>query len=445
MRQIISMFCIIVFLFYSLVPGSIILSAREKLLIKVFPLAGVPGTDIRRIMAYYDHDPEAATQFSSYGLGKNNILDYMGGDNTYDGHIGTDFGIAGFEEQDIGVPVVAVAGGVVKEVLDGVYDRETEFREGVQGNYVLIDHGNRYMSYYNHLQKGSVCVKAGDKVNTGQQIGRLGSSGASTWPHLHFEWRENGVSVDPFSGPENEIESRWVNQPLYDYPMTIADCGLYYPEHRKKLPFTSTRETYAKQGTSKEKELALWITVLNVAGQPYKRTWKLISPDKKYANEWTDTIDGSKKWHGLGAEVWQYSYRVGFSEEAAQGVWTMEIYHDNELAKIVHFTVADSKPANRAPARPSGGKIYPGSPATGDYITCQIDHQLSNLDSDLDRVRYRFKWTLNGKVVRDVVNATRLDYFPANHAKPGDKLVCQVAASDGKMESEQLEFGVVFE
>jgi hypothetical protein len=157
-------------------------------------------------------------------------------------------------------------------------------------------------------------------------------------------------------------------------------------------------------------------------------------------NEWTDTIDGSKEWHGLGAEVWQYCYRTGFSEKAAQGIWTMEIYHDQELIKTVYFTLADSQPANRAPVKPSGGEIVPRTPGVEDYITCRVDHQAATLDPDLDRVRYHFIWILNEKVVRDVVNATRLDYFPAGIAKPGNTLVCRVAASDGKLESEPLVF-----
>jgi hypothetical protein len=56
----------------------------------------------------------------------------------------------------------------------------------IAGNYVKIDHGKNEYSFYAHLQPGSVRVQVGDQVKTGDVIGKLGSSGNSTEPHLHF-------------------------------------------------------------------------------------------------------------------------------------------------------------------------------------------------------------------------------------------------------------------
>lgn len=56
----------------------------------------------------------------------------------------------------------------------------------ITGNYVMIDHGNNEYSLYAHLQPGSVRVHIGDQVKAGDAIGKLGSSGNSTEPHLHF-------------------------------------------------------------------------------------------------------------------------------------------------------------------------------------------------------------------------------------------------------------------
>ena len=58
---------------------------------------------------------------------------------------------------------------------------------GLMGNYVLIDHGDGVRSMYAHLQPGSVRVRTGDSVEAGASLGRLGSSGNSTEPHLHFQ------------------------------------------------------------------------------------------------------------------------------------------------------------------------------------------------------------------------------------------------------------------
>jgi murein DD-endopeptidase MepM/ murein hydrolase activator NlpD len=56
----------------------------------------------------------------------------------------------------------------------------------ITGNYVMIDHGMSEYSLYAHLQPGSVRVHVGDQVQGGDVIGKLGSSGNSTEPHLHF-------------------------------------------------------------------------------------------------------------------------------------------------------------------------------------------------------------------------------------------------------------------
>ena len=55
------------------------------------------------------------------------------------------------------------------------------------GNCVIVDHGNSEYSVLMHMQAGSVTVKVGDRVATGQVIGRLGNSGDATGPHLHYQ------------------------------------------------------------------------------------------------------------------------------------------------------------------------------------------------------------------------------------------------------------------
>ena len=71
---------------------------------------------------------------------------------------------------------------------------------GGRGNYIVIDHGNKKGSLYQHLQ--SFSVKVGQSVNQGQEIAKMGSTGVSTGPHLHFEIHEcfsgtKGTPVNP--------------------------------------------------------------------------------------------------------------------------------------------------------------------------------------------------------------------------------------------------------
>lgn len=94
-------------------------------------------------------------------------------------HKGVDF--AGRKGSD----VIAVAAGVVTKV-------------GAQAGYgelVEIQHGSGYVTRYAH--NAEVLVKAGERVTQGQTIAKMGSSGRSTGPHVHFEVLRNGKTVNP--------------------------------------------------------------------------------------------------------------------------------------------------------------------------------------------------------------------------------------------------------
>jgi murein DD-endopeptidase MepM/ murein hydrolase activator NlpD len=63
------------------------------------------------------------------------------------------------------------------------------------GNLVIIDHGDGYETWYAHMQ--GIDVQKGDPVKTGTTIGRVGNTGLSFGPHLHYEVRLNGKRLNP--------------------------------------------------------------------------------------------------------------------------------------------------------------------------------------------------------------------------------------------------------
>jgi murein DD-endopeptidase len=86
-----------------------------------------------------------------------------------------------------GDPVFAIADGEVV-LADSTY---------YEGNFTVIDHGNRVMSYYMH--QDALLVKQGQRVHAGDRIGTVGSTGVSTAPHLHVSLMIDRVQVDPLS------------------------------------------------------------------------------------------------------------------------------------------------------------------------------------------------------------------------------------------------------
>ncbi len=84
-----------------------------------------------------------------------------------------------------GTDVISVAAGVVTLAAD----------QRGYGKLVEINHGNGYVTRYGHNSR--VTVKVGQRIEKGQVIAKVGSTGRSTGPHVHFEVRRNGMVVNP--------------------------------------------------------------------------------------------------------------------------------------------------------------------------------------------------------------------------------------------------------
>ena len=112
-----------------------------------------------------------------------------------------------------GTPVYAAGDG---RVIDAGYTRPN-------GNYVFIQHGEGFKTHYLHLNKKR--VKRGDRVKQGQVIGTVGSTGAATGPHLHYEFLVNGVHRNP----------RTVHQ-ILPKAKSLPDSEIPRFKHAKKAP-----------------------------------------------------------------------------------------------------------------------------------------------------------------------------------------------------------------
>lgn len=118
---------------------------------------------------------DGARMTSSYGMRRHPILGF----NRM--HQGIDFGAGS------GTPVVAAGDGVVVEAR----------RWGGYGNWLRIRHNNGWETGYAHLSRYGSGVRAGQRVRQGQVVAYVGSTGASTGPHLHYEIWRSGKRVNP--------------------------------------------------------------------------------------------------------------------------------------------------------------------------------------------------------------------------------------------------------
>jgi hypothetical protein len=128
-----------------------------------------------------------------------------------------------------GLPVFAPADGTIFRAIDGIADNRPGDRGTAGGNGVIIDHGFGEYSSLWHMIPGTVKVKVGDKVTLGQELGKVGNSGRSTGPHIHFH-----VSTVP--SPKGEVG---LQAPFVD----LYVDGQWYP---RKMPVRGHRVRKAK-------------------------------------------------------------------------------------------------------------------------------------------------------------------------------------------------------
>jgi murein DD-endopeptidase MepM/ murein hydrolase activator NlpD len=131
------------------------------------------GDSLRR--AFLASPVPYSRRTSGFGIRQHPIL------HTQRAHTGVDYAAP------TGTPVMSVADGVVVE----------SSYQGAYGNMVVVQHNGQQATVYAHLSR--MQVKRGQSIKQGDVIGAVGTTGLSTGPHLHFEFRVNGRHVDPLT------------------------------------------------------------------------------------------------------------------------------------------------------------------------------------------------------------------------------------------------------
>jgi murein DD-endopeptidase MepM/ murein hydrolase activator NlpD len=126
--------------------------------------------------------------------------------------------VSGEWTQHKGIDFAAPEGTPIRATADGVIDFS-----GVQngyGNVVIVKHGSVYSTVYAHMSRIGTSMRLGKRVARGEVIGYVGSTGWSSGPHLHYEFRVNNEARDPGT---------------ITLPQTVALSAAELPHFRKRV------------------------------------------------------------------------------------------------------------------------------------------------------------------------------------------------------------------
>jgi hypothetical protein len=154
--------------------------------------------DIEKIRRQLDLENASFEQLLNMVRDKRLILDHTPTISPCDGFMTRGFGMhndpfTGSYQPHNGVDIAAPKGTPVYATAAGTVVG-TSYQTGL-GNTIVINHENGFVTYYGHLSK--IMVAAGRKVERGEVVGLVGSTGYSTGPHVHYEVRDHNRAVDP--------------------------------------------------------------------------------------------------------------------------------------------------------------------------------------------------------------------------------------------------------
>lgn len=316
-----------------------------------WPLPGVENQDYI-LLNYVDHG------------GPGDIEDYHCGLKSYDGHQGIDIALKSFAQMDTGVAILAAAAGVVAEVHDGEFDRNTSWDNGGGfANHVALQHDGGWYTYYGHMRKNSVAVALGDAVQAGDTLGLVGSSGTSDLPHLHLEMRQGQTTVvDPYTGDCGPTMSHWADQPVYQDDFRLLDAGTTIqtmdltlakqpPPPADTIPTTADR-VYA------------WVELHNVP-RGSSSSFRFIAPG---GSTFATVTINHDTFYSLS---WWWAWH-GVQGEMTAGTWQVEYANNGQTLATTSFVLVNASapaPAARTPGAPVSGHGGGGlrTPRTGAY------------------------------------------------------------------------------
>lgn len=334
----------------------------------IWPLGPVNGggTQWHGISNFVDLEPAFPNQ----------LRDYTCGARTYDqasgyNHRGIDYFIWPFPWtlMDAGaVDILAVAPGTLVAKQDGNSDRSCSFNAPDTPNYVVVQHSDGTVARYLHMKNGSVTsLPIGAPIPAGTPLGKVGSSGVSTGPHLHMELRANNTAgaavIEPHNGTCNAAPSRWAVQRPYFQPSVNRLSTHGSAPVLPTCPATTEQPNFKNSFVPGDP-----ITVMAAyrdQGSGQVTTYRMIRPDGNVQTTWTHSQTSGSNYAGA---YWYWNFTL--PANAALGLWTFEAVYQGQTTRH-NFQVAAGNPDTAS--------AFPTS-LSGSWFNVQTSGQGFNLD-----------------------------------------------------------------
>jgi len=288
-----------------------------------WPLQLAEGfTDIgyHGISAFVDHNNNFPSSVEDYNCGTRSY-DSSTGVN----HRGTDIFLWPFAwsmMKEGRVDVIAAASGIVIGKLDGHTDTNCSGQDTTSWNAVYVRHNDGSIAWYGHLKSNSLtAVPVGGWVQQGDYLGKVGSSGASTGPHLHFEvYADEDLNflIDPFEGNCNNTNTTtsWMDQRPY------FDSGINRVSTHNAFPAISLCPEPAIISDATdfcEGDAVYFLVFLRDIVTGHTVHHQLIQPDGTVFTTWQTPFQGTHQ-----AASWVYEFAI-IPDDPQIGEWKYRV------------------------------------------------------------------------------------------------------------------------
>ncbi len=323
---------------------------RPKVSGLVWPLGPVAGagTDWHGISNFVDLDPAFPNQ----------LRDYTCASRTYDttsgyNHRGIDYFTFPFPWHllDSGaIDVRAAAAGTLVGRGDGNADRSCSMNAPDTPNYATVRHADGTIARYLHMKSGSVTTRPiGSAIAAGEVLGKVGSSGISTGPHLHLELRANETAgaavIEPHNGTCNTAPSAWAQQRPY------RDSKINRLSTHGTPPVSPTCSGTTMPGTDQPNfknaflpgESILFLSAYHDQGRGQVAQYRVLRPDLSVFASWNfDMAQTGSTPDFYNASYWYWNYTL--PANAPHGLWQFESTFQG-VTRRHHFRVGNTTTA----------------------------------------------------------------------------------------------------